>query len=63
MTDVNTGLAPSVYAEFVNVVEQLSPDTLREQPKVAGLLPIGLSLAAEGIGGPVEELGSTTKGP
>ncbi|PSP80254.1 hypothetical protein BRC81_03460 [Halobacteriales archaeon QS_1_68_20] len=63
MSDVNTSLAPNGYAEFVNAIEQLSADTLHEKPEVPGLLSIGLSLVAEGIGGSGEDIGSTKKAP
>lgn len=63
MSDVNTGLTPNVYHEFVSAVEQLSKDALREKPEVAGLLSVGLFFAAEGVTGSTDSLGSATNGP
>lgn len=63
MSDVNTGLTANACTEFINSVEQASKDALKGKPEVAGLLSVGLSLAAEGAVAVGDSAGSTTAGP
>lgn len=63
MSDVNTGLTPNVCTEFINTVERVSTDTLREKPEVAGWVSVGLSVIAEGSMSVIDGGASTTAGP